>query len=84
MPHAHDKTPTFWTADARLAAIGRAAGGRLVELDTRNPGRVRFGYDLPADFDVRVINRDIVVNGADVLTAFESINGLLADLRRGR
>jgi hypothetical protein len=86
MPPPSDENRGQWrTSDLRLAAIARAAGGRLVDIDSANPGRVVFVYaDLRPDFDLAVMNREVTVNAQDVLAAFEGVHGLLANLRRGR
>lgn len=86
MAPLRDETSGRWrTSDVRLAAIARAAGGRLVDIDSTNPSRVVFVYaDLRPDFDVAVLNREVTLNAQDVLAAFEGVHGLLANLRRGR
>src|SRR6266568_4040454 len=72
--------PPFRTADIRLAAVAQAAGGSLAELDRSNPARLTFVFDgLPADFQLRVIRRDVSINAADIIAALEVVHGLLAE-----
>lgn len=73
----------FCTSDRVLAALARAAGGKLVRIDDRNPGRLIFFFlETPTDFDTEVFNGSITVNAQAVYAALEGIHSLLAKYRR--
>ena len=77
--------PTFRTSDIRLAALAKAAGGELVELDNSNPARLVFVFaGVPRDFQLRVFSGKVTLDAGAVLSSLEQVHGLLADFRRGR
>lgn len=75
----------LWFSDLKMVKVARAAGGRLVQLDTRNPSRIRFGFaGLPDDFELRVFNGEVTLNARAYMDADEAANAMLAQMRRGR
>ncbi len=79
-------SPTFRTADIRLAALAQATPDALLEgLDESDPRRLVFEFSgVPSDFQMRVIRGQVTVNAKDMLAALETVHGLLQDARRGQ
>jgi hypothetical protein len=77
---------TFRTSDAKVAVIATAIGGKLLDLDTRDPARFIFvfGGEVPADFDFRIQRGDLRVEARAVIAAMNAVYGLIRDRRRGR
>ncbi len=75
---------TFKTTKVQLAVLGRSVRESALEgLEESDPTRIVFLFSgLPADFEWRVLRREVVVNAADVLSAMETIHRLLRDARR--
>jgi hypothetical protein len=88
MPRPDDSqaVETFRTADAKVAVIATAIGGKLLDLITENPSRFMFvfGGEVPTDLDLRIQRGGLHVDARAVITAMNLVYGLIRDRRRGR
>ena len=75
--------PAFESTSPKTVAVAIAAGGRLVRAEPDFDGRLRFSVDnVPADFEMLLARDEVMVSGAKVISAMESILSLISTHQR--
>jgi hypothetical protein len=75
--------PPYESTSPKAVAVAIAAGGKLVRAEPDLDGRLRFSVDnVPEDFELRLARDEVMVSGAKVISAMESILGLISTHQR--